>query len=142
MSWAAGDTLPTLVIDPVRADLMDTMATILDDPNEIHLDPALVRRLGFGDQVINQGPSNCGYVMNMLRSAMPTGRLTSFSARFLGNVFAGDRLTAGGVVLDTRTTQPDGATEVECEVWLENGEQRRVLEARARMSLPANWAAT
>jgi acyl dehydratase len=129
MTWKPGALLQPLVVDPVRADLMVPMAAILDDPNPIHLDARVVRDLGYGDRVINQGPSNCGYVMNMIRAAVPDGQLASFKARFLGNVFGGDRVVAHGTV--TQVTDDGAATLLALDVWLENGAGAKVLDGTA-----------
>jgi len=119
-----GRELEPLEVPAVSASAMHEMAKILDDPNEIHLDAAAVAALGLGNRTINQGPTNCGYVLNMLRNAFPGGELRSFRVRFLGNVFADDHLVARGVV----TSVTDGV--VGCDVWLErNGE--RLLDGSA-----------
>jgi acyl dehydratase len=94
-----GHELPPLVIDAVDAEKMKIMAAILRDPNPIHLDPASVTALGLGDRVVNQGPSNMSYLLNMVTrwsGGVPT--LRSVAVRFLGNVFAGDRVECVGRV--------------------------------------------
>jgi acyl dehydratase len=125
----AGDALPELYIAAISAEAMKTMAVILDDPNEIHLDPDVVKALGLGDKVINQGPSNSGYVMNMLGEAFPGGRVTRFTARFLSNVVSDDAVTAGG-----RVDSVDDGVAV-CSVWLRVEPDRLALEATAEVAL-------
>jgi hypothetical protein len=49
--------------------------------------------------------------------------------RFLGNVFAGDRLVARGRVISVE--EQDGERLAEVEVWLERGEDERLLEGTA-----------
>jgi acyl dehydratase len=88
-----GYQLPPLVIDAIDAEKMKLMAALLRDPNPIHFDVERVQELGMGDRVVNQGPSNLSYLLNMVTrwsGGVPT--LRSVSVRFLGNVFAGDRL--------------------------------------------------
>lgn len=111
-----GTTLGPLVIDPVEAHWMRDWAVLLDDPNEIHLDPAAVRRLGLGDAVINQGPLNIAYALNAVLAALPGARLEGFTARMSGNVFAGDRLTATGEVTAVETIP--GGQRLHCTVRL------------------------
>ncbi|WP_323039095.1 MaoC family dehydratase [Gemmobacter sp.] len=94
--------LPETRVTDVTAEWMQVWARILDDPNQIHLDGALVRSLGLGPDVINQGPLNIAYVLNAVTAALPGARLLGYSARMLGNVFAGDRLTVRGT-LDAAT---------------------------------------
>ena len=94
-----GEQLPPLVIEAVDAEKMKLMAAILRDPNPIHFDAEHVAALGLGDRVVNQGPSNMSYLLNMVTQwsgGVPTLRCASM--RFLGNVFAGDRLECTGVV--------------------------------------------
>jgi acyl dehydratase len=94
-----GDELPPLVIERVDADRMKLMAAILRDPNPIHFDAERVRELGMGEKTVNQGPSNMSYLLNMVTQwsgGVPT--LRSVAVRFLGNVFADDRVECRGRV--------------------------------------------
>lgn len=99
IGYEVGQRLPALVIDEVSAEKMKLMAAILRDPNPIHIDADEVRALGLGDREVNQGPSNMSYVLNMVTrwsGGVPT--LRSVAMRFLGNVFAGDRVDCVGTV--------------------------------------------
>jgi acyl dehydratase len=126
---APGESIGPWRFDAVTPEAMAEMAVVLDDPNPIHLDAELVASLGMGDREVNQGPSNVGYVLNMLREAWPNGTLEELEVRFLANVFAGDAVVAAGEV----EAFTDG--RVTCAVWLdvENGE--RALSGRATLSL-------
>jgi acyl dehydratase len=94
-----GDRLPELVVDAVDAEKMKLMAALLRDPNPIHLDASSVIALGMGDRVVNQGPSNLSYLLNMVtRWAGGVPALRDVQVRFLGNVFAGDRVVCTGTV--------------------------------------------
>src|SRR3546814_19574992 len=95
MNLNAGDELPPFVIESVNADAMKEWAVFLHDPNPIHLDVEVVKAKGLGDKVINQGPANVAYVMNMLAAAFPGSRIEKMDSRLVDNVYAGDRLTAG-----------------------------------------------
>lgn len=106
-----GDTLPILT-HVVESTAMVIMAEILRDPNPIHLDPAAAAAAGLGDRVINQGPANLGYVIEMLHAALPDHRVESLESRYLANVRGGDTVTAGGKVLAAE------ADRVSCEAWL------------------------
>lgn len=107
----ANDALPTLT-HIVRAADMVPMADLLHDPNLIHLDPAAVKAAGLGDRVINQGPANLAYIMNMLAKAFPDYRLEEMDSRFLANVRDGDTVEAGGTL-----TVREG-DRITCEIWL------------------------
>ncbi len=98
MSWAVGDPLPPFVIERVSPDAMKDWAVFLADPNPIHLDVEVVKAKGLGDRVINQGPANVAYMMNMLIAAFPGARIEAMDSRFLDNVYAGDKVIASGSV--------------------------------------------
>lgn len=114
---APGETLPELLIEAVDAEKMKTMAVLLRDPNPIHWDADTVRALGMGDRPVNQGPNNMAYLVNMLAGFAGGFELVrGLRVRFLANVFAGDRLVAGGVVTAVRSEA--GHRVVDCDVWL------------------------
>ncbi len=128
---AVGDELPCLAIEAVDAEKMKTMAALLADSNPIHWDVDTVKALGMGDQPVNQGPNNLGYVMNMLGDwAGGAERIQHIRVRFLDNVFAGDRLEAGGSV-----TAVNGDGTVECDVWLARDGTHPVLAGTATLSM-------
>jgi 3-hydroxybutyryl-CoA dehydratase len=113
MSYAVGDALPAFVVESVSPAAMREWAVFLADPNPIHLDAEVVKAKGLGDRVINQGPINVAYLINMLLAAFPGGRVESIDARFLDNVYAGDRVVASG-----RVTAVE-AGRVACEISLD-----------------------
>ncbi len=130
-SPSVGDELPRLAIEAVDAEKMKTMAALLADSNPIHWDVETVRELGMGDQPVNQGPNNLGYVMNMLGQwAGGAERIRQIRVRFLDNVFAGDQLEAGGKV----TAVGDDGT-VDCDVWLARDGTHPVLAGTATLLL-------
>lgn len=125
-----GDPIPEWVVESVPAEKMKTMALLLRDPNPIHWDVDAVRRLGLGDRVINQGPTNQAYVINMLLSWLEDpARLKSIRVRFVGNVLAGDRVVAGGKVTALRNDA--GLPVADCEVWLEGDDGARLMSGTA-----------
>lgn len=118
---AVGDEIPELVIDPVDTEKMKTMAALLHDPNPIHWDTEVTKKLGMGDKAVNQGPNNWAYIGSMLAAwAGGDDRILNMKVRFMDNVFAGDRVVAGGKVTDV-----DG-DRVTCEVWLARDDQPMV----------------
>ena len=128
---APGDQLPPFVIDRVDPQAMRDWAVFLHDPNPIHLDVEVVKAKGLGDKVINQGPANVAYLINMLTAAFPGARVAKMESRFIDNVYAGDRVTAGG-----RVTRVD-AGQVECEIWLRAEGRDAVITGSATLSTPA-----
>lgn len=87
-----------LQVDP---RLIGTMAALMGDPVPIHLDPAVVRRLGIGDRIVNQGPMAFGYLVELLgRWVGDVERVRSVRCRFVTHVFAGDQLRCTGTVTE------------------------------------------
>jgi len=129
MSYTVGDTLPPFMIESVSADAMKQWAVFLADPNPIHLDVAVVKAKGLGDRVINQGPINVAYMMNMLMAAFPGGRIEAMDSRFLDNVYAGDRVVATG-----RITAVDG-DRIDCEISLDAEGRGTVNSGTARVRI-------
>lgn len=129
-----GDPLPAWTVDAVDAEKMKIMAALLCDPNPIHLDAAAVRRLGMGDRVVNQGPVTMGYVQNMLVAwAGGEDRIRALALRLSANVFAGDRVVAGGRV--TALREDGGARLADCEVWLDVVDGPRAVHGTATVAL-------
>ena len=114
MSYEVGQELPPLVIEAVDPEKMKIMAAILRDPNPIHYDAESVKALGLGDRQVNQGPTNMSYLLNLVTQwsgGVPT--LRSAAVRFLGNVFASDRVECTGRV--TAIDQDTGLVTLEVQ---------------------------
>lgn len=88
------DDGPSWKLDDVSASEMVFWADLLDDPNPIHSDPEAARRLGFGNRTVNPGPVNLAYVLNLVAQEHGGKTPSRITARFLGNVMAGDDVTA------------------------------------------------
>ena len=112
-SFEAGDPIAPFVIDAVSTEAMKEWAVFLADPNPIHLDPEAVKAKGLGDKVINQGPINVAYMMNMLMTAFPGCSIKQIEARFLDNVYGGDKAVASGTIRSVE------GNRIECEIALE-----------------------
>ena len=118
---SVGSEFPHFDIGIVDAEKMKTMAILIQDPNPIHWDVEAVRRLGLGDKPINQGPNNMAYVVNALASWVGgIEKFRNLKVRFLGNVYAGDRLTVVGSVADIDEVKGD--TLATCDVQLVRGD--------------------
>lgn len=129
MNYAAGDALPPFVIESVSTEAMKEWAVFLADPNPIHLDAEVVKAKGLGDRVINQGPINVAYMVNMLMAAFPAGRIDRMDSRFLDNVYGGDRAIASGTV-----TAVEG-DRIECAIQLDVDGRGTVNSATATITV-------
>ena len=125
---------PPWVIESVSPEKMKIFAAIARDPNPIHWDRAAVAERGLGDRLINQGPTNLGYVVNMLLAWTGPASLRDIAVRFTSNVFDGDMVTAGGVVTGIRVEQ--GERLADCDVWLDRGDGTRAIAGTATVALP------
>jgi 3-hydroxybutyryl-CoA dehydratase len=126
-----GDALAPFRIAAVSPDGMKAWARFLHDPNPIHLDPAVVKAKGLGERVINQGPANLAYLINMLQAAFPGGLIESLEVRYVDNVFGGESVEAAGTVKEVDAS----GRRVVCDVWL-RAEGRPVLTGAAIVTIP------
>jgi acyl dehydratase len=127
MTLKTGDALPPFIIESVSAEGMKDWALFLADPNPIHLDVEVVKAKGLGDKVINQGPANVAYLINMLMGALPSATIAKMDNRFVDNVYAGDRLVASGSV-----TAVDGDS-ITCDTLLMANGERTVITGTATL---------
>lgn len=142
MSTAAhaqvGDEITPLVVPAVSAEKMKTMAAIIHDPNPIHFDVEATKALGIGDRVVNQGPTNMAYIVNALIAwAGSAVAVRNLRCRFNGNVFADDRVIAGGRVTGITSTPDTHERQIECDVWLDR-DGDLVVTGTARVVVPAD----
>ncbi|WP_315478119.1 MaoC family dehydratase [Sphingorhabdus sp.] len=98
MNYAVGDSLPPFVVESASPEAMKAWAVFLADPNPIHLDVDVVKAKGLGDRVINQGPMNVAFMINMLMAAFPGATIEAMDSRFLDNVYGGEQVTAQGTI--------------------------------------------
>ena len=133
MRIEVGAELPTRRIDNVSPETMKAWAPILRDPNPIHLDRDAVRAKGLGDRLINQGPINLGYCMDMLHAAFAGGTIEEITNRFVDNVYEGDGLTASGEITEV-VDRPQGRA-VRCDFRLRADERDLVITGSALIAL-------
>ena len=129
-----GMELPELVVREIRSDHILMFALVLRDTNPIHFDTEAVRRVGLGDQIVNQGGVSMAYLLNLLCEwAGSRVAVERIECRFRTNVHAGDEVTAGGVVTGVRDF-PRGRV-ADCDVWLKLPDGRSVITGKASVVL-------
>jgi len=112
-----GDQLPefaVLSVDPAR---MKTMAAVLRDPYRVHWDREATREMGLEGRVINQGPLNLSYIVNMLHAFSGPTSVRRLTVSFGRPVFDTDSVVAGGEI---SAIEGDLAM---CAVWLKRGDE-------------------
>jgi acyl dehydratase len=113
---------------------MKAWAGFLRDPNPIHLDPRAVKSKGLGDRVINQGPANLAYVINMLQRAFPGAMIRTLDIRYVDNVFGGEAVEASGKI--TQLSESAGEIRLACEVVLRAEARGAVISGTATLCVP------
>jgi acyl dehydratase len=112
-----GDLLPEFAVPSVDPARMKTMAAVLRDPYRVHWDREATREIGLEGRVINQGPLNLSYIVNMLHSFSGPTSVRRLTVSFGRPVFDADSVVAGGEI-----SAIDG-DRVTCAVWLKRGDE-------------------
>jgi acyl dehydratase len=130
----AGTAIPPFVVEDVNADHIKLVALLLRDPNPIHFDRDAVRVAGLGDREVNQGGTTLAYIYDMLIAWTGSrAAVRRVGCQFRANVFAGDRVSAGGVV--TAVRQVEEGQEADCEVWADRADGVRAIRGTATVLL-------
>jgi acyl dehydratase len=116
-----GDEIPPWTIDNVDPARMKTMAAILRDPYPVHWDRAGNTRPGMEGRVINQGPLNLSYIVNMLLAWAGPQCVRRLTVQFGRPVLDGDCVTARARV--TALHELDGELLATCDVSLERSDE-------------------
>lgn len=133
MNISVGDDIPGWDMPTVEAARMRTMAAILRDPYPVHWDRKANEQIGFGGRVINQGPLNLGYIVNMLHAWTGPASVRRLTVRFGPPVLDEDHVTAKGRVTAIDTVGDE--RRATCEVWLERDGQA-IVTGSAVVALP------
>jgi acyl dehydratase len=113
-----GTVLADYPVGEITRDRMVAVMEVMGDLNPIHEDEELARKLGFRG-IVNQGPANLAYVVNMLIDRLGVGarQVKLLEFRFHDNVVPGDALIARGEITARRDEGP--VTEVDCSFRLD-----------------------
>ena len=134
MNVEVGMEIPPWTMEHVDPEKMKLYAAIARDPNPIHWDRAEVAKRGMGDRLINQGPLNLAYIVNMLHAWAGPGCIRSLNVKFTAPVYDGDTVAARGVV--TAVRKESGELVAECEVWVEGESATRRVVGLALVAKP------
>ncbi len=133
MNVQTGDAIPSWTMERVDPARMKTMAAILRDPYPVHWDRTANEVFGLGGRVINQGPLNLSYIVNMLIEWAGPTAIRRLTVSFGAPVLDGDHVVAGGRV--RALTVIDGEARAECDVWLER-QGEHVVDGTAVVATP------
>ena len=106
-----------------------------NDLADVHYDYKKAIDRGLPD-VFGQGAMTAGFMGKALADWHgPNGFVRRLSAQYRAFTIPGDVLTTHGVVV--RKYQEDGEDLVECDIWVENQDGKRVTVGKAIVSLPS-----
>lgn len=134
MTPSVGNTLTPIRIEAISTETMKDWAVFLRDPNPIHLDVEVVKEKGLGDAVINQGPINVAYVMNMLMANFPGCTIESMNSRFTDNAYGGEAVETFGTITHIENTT--SGQRVTCELGLKADARSFVISGDATVFIP------
>jgi acyl dehydratase len=125
-----GDALPERPGPDITIERIKAVMEVMDDVNPVHIDHALVKKLGLRG-LVNQGPCNLSYITNMLADwARDPDAVRRLKVRFHNLVVPGDQTVAGGSITDIRDDL------VDCEVWLKLRDGTVMLSGSATVCIP------
>ena len=129
-----GDVLPGKPGPDISIERIRMVMDVMDDVNPVHIDEALVKRMGLRG-LVNQGPSNLSYIINMLVAwTGDADCVQRLQVRFHNLVVPGDNTIAGGSVTAVHASTP--RCTVDCDVWLRLADGTTMLAGMATVTLP------
>lgn len=133
---SAGTELPEYQVGDITPDRLVAVMEVMGDTNPIHDDEDLARSLGLRG-LVNQGPANLAYVVNMLMAGLGAApsQIRVLDFRFQANVVPGDILTARGTVTAVRPV--DRGAEIDCSFRLDKLDDSPRLVGTAVVFVPS-----
>lgn len=133
--WQVGESLPSLVKEPVHKVQLLKYAGASGDYNLIHTDVETAREMGLGD-VIAHGMLSMGFLGQYLTTLAGPEGVRRLKVRFQAMVRLQDVLTCRGIVKELGPV--DGGRQLALlEVWAENQKGEKVTAGEAEVYVPA-----
>ncbi len=129
-----GDELPPLVKGPIQQIQLMRYAGASGDFNPIHQDAEFAKAAGMGG-VFAHGMLSMGFVAQAVTDWAGAGRVRKIGVRFAALVRLKDMVTCRGRVVGT--SQKDGVSLVELDIWAENQTGEKVVTGKATVALPS-----
>lgn len=124
-----GVTFEETIVEDLKRTQIVMYAGASGDYNPLHTDEVFATKVAGYPTVFAHGMLTMGMTGTMVTNTVGDGRLTSYGARFVRQVFPGDTLTATAVVKEVR--EEDGDRIVELEVTTKNQDGEPVLTGTA-----------
>jgi acyl dehydratase len=128
-----GDELAPLVKGPIQQIQLTRYAGASGDFNPIHQDDEFAKAAGMGG-VFAHGMLSMGFVAQAVTDWAGAGSVRKIGVRFAALVRLKDTVTCRGRVI--ATSQKNGVSLVELEIWAENGKGEKVVTGKATVALP------
>ena len=129
MTLEVGDRREIVIVDNLTRTQLVQYAGASGDYNPLHSDEVYVTKVAGYPTVFAHGMLTMGATGKVLTDWFGADQLASYSARFIGQVWPGDTLTAVATV--SAVTQQDGHQLAEVDVSTRNQHGQEVLSGRA-----------
>ena len=129
MTLEVGDRREIIIVDNLTRTQLVQNAGASGDYNPLHSDEVFVTKVAGYPTVFAHGMLTMGATGKVLTDWFGADQLASYSARFIGQVWPGDTLTAVATI--SALTQQDGHQLAEVDVSTRNQHGQEVLSGRA-----------
>jgi len=129
VSLEVGDRREIIIVDNLTRTQLVQYAGASGDYNPLHSDEVFVTKVAGYPTVFAHGMLTMGATGKVLTDWFGADQLASYSARFIGQVWPGDTLTAVATI--SALTQQDGHQLAEVDVSTRNQHGQEVLSGRA-----------
>ena len=126
---AAGESREAVIVDNLTRTQIVQYAGASGDYNPLHSDEVYVTKVAGYPTVFAHGMLTMGMTGKVLTDWFGADRLASYSARFIGQVWPGDTLTAVATI--SALTEQNGHHLAEVDISTRNQHGQEVLSGRA-----------
>jgi acyl dehydratase len=130
-----GESHEALLVENLTRTQIVQYAGASGDYNPLHTDEVYATQVAGFPSVFAHGMLTMGITGRLLTDWLGDGRLTSYSARFVAQVWPGDTLT-GRATIEAVHPEDDGSTVVDLAIETRNQRDELVLTGTASARLP------
>jgi acyl dehydratase len=132
-----GDTREVVLVENLTRTQIVQYAGASGDYNPLHTDEVFATQVAGFPSVFAHGMLTMGITGRLLTDWVGDGRLASYGARFVAQVWPGDTLTGRATVTAVRQEE-DGSTHVDLSIETRNQRDEVVLTGTAAARLPGD----